>query len=162
MTSNSNSKNNDVKVKNSFLQKLINFGTVALIIIIIVGIYKFFIENDYQMLRVEGFDNSKIPNSGSNSGPNSKPKIISDTNTNIENTEDSLYPNTLYEKSLRNLYGTNTRLMCSMLPNIYNSNNVCYINNQPYVPYNFPVHIIKLVDGVILAVFNEVISIYLR
>ena len=105
MTSNSNSKNNDVKVKNSFLQKLVNFGTVAFIIIIIVAIYKFFIENDYQRLRVEGFDNSKIPNSGPNSKPNSKPKIISDTNTNIENTEDSLYPNTLYEKSLRNLYG---------------------------------------------------------
>ena len=60
---------------------------------------------------------------------------------------------TIYETSLKSLYSENKRLICSMLPSI--NNTTCTINKISYVIYNFPVHMIKLFDGSILAVFND-------
>ena len=124
-----NSKIEDNSKKDTLRQSLVNFGTVLLIIIIIVIIYKFFIVTDYQRLRVEGFENSPNINT-----------------TNI---------NTIYEQSIKKLYEDNIRLVCGMLPNIYNQYNVCRFNNESFIPYKFPIHMIKLVDSSILAVFND-------
>ena len=138
------SKNNSTKgKKDKYFQSLVNFGSIILIAIIIYLIYKYFIVNNNK-LRVEGFvDSTTIPNvTNPNTNTNKKP------NTSIST-------NTIYEKSIKKVYGINTRLVCSMLPNIFNSSNVCKINNETFVPYNFPVHIIKLLDGSILAVFND-------
>jgi len=138
ISSNKNNKNNDSKEKkDKILQSLVNFGTVIVFAIIVYLIYKYFIANKYQRLRSEGFIN-----------PQTIPTTIPTSNTNISK-------NTIYETSIKNIYGINTRLVCSMLPNIFNSTNVCKINSEIFVPYNFPVHIIKLNDGKILSVFND-------
>jgi hypothetical protein len=60
---------------------------------------------------------------------------------------------TIYETSLKKIYEDNPRLLCSMLPNIDSS--VCNVDGNQYIIYNFPVHMIKLIDGSILAVFND-------
>lgn len=60
---------------------------------------------------------------------------------------------TIYETSLKNLFEDSPRLLCSMLPNIDSS--VCNVDGNQYIIYNFPVHMIKLIDGSILAVFND-------
>ena len=130
--------NVNVKKKNSF-QIFINIGTVILFIIIAVVIYKYFIANNYKRLRVEGFEITVA-----NTVPNS---IVSATPNTITNT--------IYETSIINLYGNNTRLVCSMIPKLYNTTTICKINNEIFIPYNFPVHLIKMIDGTILAVFND-------
>jgi hypothetical protein len=123
-----------VKPKRHPMQTLINYGTLLVFIIVVVGIYKYFIINDYQRLRTEGFQNFDEN---------------SDTNSNNEiNT-------TIYEKSITNIYGKNIRLICGMLPKLSKSSSICNINNEMFVPYNFPIHIIKLLDGTILSVFND-------
>jgi len=133
-TSKYNSKNNSKNKKDTTFQSFINFGTIIFIVIIIYLIYKYFIQYDNQRLRVDGFDNM-IPN--------------------ITTSYAITQKNTIYEKSIRYLYGDNTRLICSMLPNIFNNTNSCKINNDIFVPYKFPIHIIKLFDSSILAVFND-------
>jgi hypothetical protein len=139
--SKNNIKNSSNNKKDTMLQSLVNISTVLFIVIIVYLIYKFVIVSDYQRLRVDGFANNQvtIPNI-------TKPNI---TNKNAINT------NTIYEKSIKSIYGNNTRLICSMLPNIFNNSNVCRVNNEIFVPYNFPVHMIKLLDGSIIAVFND-------
>jgi len=137
---NSNISNSNIKSdgkskekKDKMIQSLVNFGTVIGIGIIAFLIYKYFIMNNSQKLRFESFvDSETIP-------------------TTMKNTS----TNTIYESSIKNIYGRNTRLICSMLPNIYNKNNLCKINGNIFVPYNFPIHMIKLINGTILAVFND-------
>ena len=63
--------------------------------------------------------------------------------------------NTIYEKSINIIFGNNKRLLCSLLPIINSNSNICKVNNLPYVIYKFPIHIIKLLDDSILAVFND-------
>jgi len=63
--------------------------------------------------------------------------------------------NTVYETALNTIYGENKRLLCSMVPTINNNSSICKIDNTPYIIYKFPIHIIKLFDDSILAVFND-------
>jgi len=125
----SNSSNKEKKDKT--LQSIVNFGTVIVIIIICFLVYKYLIKKNTKRTP-EGF-------------------------IDTENTLDTanIDKNTIYETSIKNIYGNNTRLICGMLPNIYNQNNICIINNEKFVPYKFPIHMIKLIDGTILAVFND-------
>ena len=115
--------------KDKLKQTLLNIAVIILVVIVIVVIYKYFIAKDYSRLRTEGF---------------------ADASTSILT---SSLNNTIYETSLRKLYGDNTRLMCGMLPTLGKS--VCQINNTPFAIYKFPIHMIKLLDSSILAVFND-------
>jgi len=63
------------------------------------------------------------------------------------------YPETIYEKSILNLFSNFNGMICNLLP--IRKENQCLINNIPIVKYKFPVHIIKLIDGTHLAVFND-------
>lgn len=60
---------------------------------------------------------------------------------------------TIYELALKSQFGNNQRMLCSLLPTINKS--TCTVADTPYVIYNFPIHMIKLIDGTILAVFND-------
>lgn len=71
----------------------------------------------------------------------------------FENASALVNNDTIYETAIKTLYADNPRLICSMLPNL--DNNVCNIDGNQYIIYNFPVHMIKLIDGSILAVFND-------
>ena len=124
-------KTNDKK--DNLLQTLVNLGTVLLFFTIVVIIYKLFIKVDYKNLR-EGFEVNK---------------------DKFENTVSETKTNTIYESSLKNIYGDNKRLLCSLLPSINEKSNICKVDNEPYIIYKFPVHIIKLIDGSILSVFND-------
>jgi hypothetical protein len=62
---------------------------------------------------------------------------------------------TIYEESLNNIYGENKRFFCSLLPTIDPNSNTCRVNNTPYIIYKFPIHMIKLLDDSIVAVFND-------
>jgi len=136
MTSNISNSKKDVKSKSKdkTMQNIINYGTVVLILIIAYVIYKKFIERSYYRIRGEGFEDFE--------------KIEEFANT-------STYVDTLYEKAIKNIYESNTRLKCSMIPTLLDNPKVCVVNNEPFVPYNFPIHIIKLINGTILAVFND-------
>ena len=141
-----NSKNINNPKKDKLFQTFVNFGTVLLIIIIVVIIYKYFIAIDYQRLRLEGYEDSESATE-TTIAPTIAPTI---TSTSLITSGA-----TIYEKSINKIYGNNKRLICSMLPNIYNNKNICKINNESFVPYKFPIHMIKLLDGTILAVFND-------
>ena len=119
--------------KDHLLQTLVNLGTVLLFFTIVIIIYKLFIKVDYKKLR-EGF------------------KVNKDK---FENTVSETKTNTIYESSLKNIYGDNKRLLCSLLPSINEKSKICKVDNEPYIIYKFPVHIIKLIDGSILSVFND-------
>jgi hypothetical protein len=138
---NSNSKKDD-KSKDKTLQKIVNYGTLILIVVICYIFYKYYIEKPYYRIRGEGFKN--IENFASN-----------DNIETLENSENIVYKNTIYENSIIKIYGNNIRLKCSMIPSLSNSPNACLIDNETFVPYLFPVHMIKLIDGTILAVFND-------
>ena len=42
-----------------------------------------------------------------------------------------------------------------MIPIINDTSNICRVDDTPFIIYKFPVHIIKLIDDSILAVFND-------
>ena len=137
INSNSNSiKGINIK-KDKILQVLLNVSVVIIFVVIVVLIYNYLIAKDYVKLRVESFANSTIPF----------------TTTPVLKTKPYSSSTTIYETSLNNLYGDNTRLICGMLPTLGKS--VCQVNNTPFVIYKFPIHIIKINDGSILAVFND-------
>ena len=149
-----NSKNINNPKKDKLFQTFVNFGTVLLIIIIVVIIYKYFIAIDYQRLRLEGYEDSESATE-TTIAPTIEPTIAPTIAPTITSTSLTTSGATIYEKSINKIYGNNKRLICSMLPNIYNNKNVCKINNESFVPYKFPIHMIKLLDGTILAVFND-------
>jgi len=111
--------------KDETLSRLINFGTVILFFGIAILIYMIFF---------------------------TKPKSIS-TFESFANTSDIVSTDTLYETALKTLFKDEPRLLCSIIPTI--GTNICTVNGTPYVKYNFPIHMIKLIDGSILAVFND-------
>jgi len=129
--------------KDEMLSKLINFGTVILFFGIAVVIYIIFFNKNKIISNFESFE-TQITN----------PLSISSriNNSGIGNSGNS-DNNTIYETSLKNIYGNNPRLICGMLPNP--GNNICTVEGKPYVIYNFPIHMIKLSDASILAVFND-------
>jgi hypothetical protein len=114
-----------------------NIIVVILFFTIVIVIYNLFIKNS----KIEPFENKK-----------KKDKFV-----NVENKMKKIpkQKNTVYEKALTKLYGDNKRLICSMIPSINNASNICKIDNVPYIIYKFPIHIIKLIDDSILAVFND-------
>lgn len=136
--SKNNKSINGNKIQDNMRKNLVKIVGITLCVIVIYLIYIYFIKTDYIQLIREGFANSTIPNS-----------TIPITIQNKSMTD------TVYEQALRGLYGTNIRLMCSMLPTISSGTNICNVNNSPVIIHNFPIHIIKLADGSILAVFND-------
>lgn len=60
---------------------------------------------------------------------------------------------TIYETAIRTIFGNYPRLICNLTPTP--TNNICTIDGQSFIKFNFPVHMIKLIDGSILAVFND-------
>ena len=135
-SSNSNLINGTKIKKDKLMQNLLNIGVIVFVVIIVILIYKYVIAKDYLRLRVEGFvDSTTIPF------------------TTIPSTTTSSSQITIYEISLNKLYGDNIRLMCGILPTF--SKSVCQVNNTPFAIYKFPIHIIKLNDSSILAVFND-------
>jgi len=130
--------------KDNVKNTAINLGVIIVFFIIIYMIYKYFIKGDYDTLRREGFYSLK-----------NKFADTSTTSTSDDNNYEENINKTIYEQSLNNIYGDNKRLMCSILPNINKSSTVCKVDDLPYIIYKYPVHMIKLLDDSILAVFND-------
>jgi len=124
------SKSNSVNV-------FTNIIVVILFFTIVIVVYNLFVKNT----KIEPFENKK-----------KKDKF-----DNVKNklAKSSKQTNTVYEKALATMYGDNKRLICSMVPIINDTSNICKIDNIPYIIYKFPVHITKLIDDSILAVFND-------
>lgn len=140
---------------NPLISNLINWGFVVLFLIIIVVIYYYFFYP--RSMIYEKFDmpittqSNKILKSPKQQTPEI-PETPETPETPININKMSIKP-TIYEKSLNNLYGNNIRMMCNILPTLDNS--VCVIGSTPFVKYTFPIHMIKLQNGQILAVFND-------
>jgi len=131
-----------LKTRDQYIQYLINFGFLAVFILIAATIYLiFFNKSDKIISRFEGFEtqDSSIPSQSQQSS--------------IKPTKPSKF-DSVYEEALSNIYGTNARVICSITPGMA-KNGVCTIENESYIVYNFPVQMIKLLDGTILAVFND-------
>ena len=135
-----NSNNPAAKPKlDKTLSMIINFGTVALFIGLAVFIYWYFFSGK-QITKFECFEN-----------PTSTAASLASlaSSTSLRSTESS----TVYESAIQTVFANYPRLICNLTPTP--TNNICTVDGQSFVKFNFPVHIIKLIDGSILAVFND-------
>lgn len=123
--------------KDVLLSNIINAGTVILFFVIAIAIYYVFFDKSAKDNRFELFT----------------PEI--DYGTDSEVGIPIMKTDTIYEKSLKKLYSSNPRLVCSVLSSSIAGSSVCIVDGEKYVIYNFPIHMIKLIDGTILAVFND-------
>lgn len=145
----SNTKTGTQKPKiDVLLSNIINFGSVILFFGIAVAIYLIFFDKKKTYSGFESFIDT----------PDLTGTADTETSQIFSKQTDSSFAvlqrgDTIYESSLKQIYNDNTRLLCSMLPNI--GTNICSVNGTPYIIFNFPVHMIKLLDGSILAVFND-------
>ena len=130
--------------KDLLLSKIVNVGSIILFIGIVVIIYIIFLNKKI----INNFDNFSNETQTTNSVP-----LLNTTSLSENRDVSNRNPVTIYETSLKKLYGDNERLICSIIPSV--GNTTCTINNVSYVIYNFPVHMIKLPDSSILAVFND-------
>jgi len=154
MISNSKTQSNTNK-PDSLMVKVVNFGAVILIIIIVVLVYKFFIVKDYNKLRIEGFYESTDATDTTDTTDTKDATDTIDTTDTTDILSTISKTTTIYEQSLIDMYGDNKRLICGMIPSMGGSSGICQINNSPVVVYQFPIHIIKLINGNIVAVFND-------
>lgn len=130
------STNNSNSIKpDKLMATIVNIGFVILLIAVIVLVYRLFISNTH-----ERFEN-----------PTTTQPI---TRSILQSSTQSTASLTIYEQALSQLYGENKRLICSMNP-AGRVSNVCNVSGENYIVYNFPVHMIKLLNGSILAVFND-------
>lgn len=114
------------------LSMIINFGTVAVFIGLVVLIYWYFFSGK-QITKFECFENS--------------------SSTDTEDTAFTLESSTVYERAIYTVFANYPRLICNLTPTP--TNNICMVGGQSYVKFNFPVQMIKLIEGSILAVFND-------
>jgi hypothetical protein len=135
-TSNSSSKPKLDKT----LSKFINFGVVIAFFGIAILIY-WVMYSGKKISKFESFDNIPVTTLSFNSSSNSS------------NFNSSILTDTVYEKALKAAFDTAPRMICNILATP--GNNICVVNDVSYIKYNFPVHIIKIIDGSILAVFND-------
>jgi hypothetical protein len=131
-----NTNSNSIK-PDKLLSSIVNIGFVILLIAVIVLVYRLFISKTN-----EPFTNTNTTQSATTQS----------ATTQSARTQSATL--TIYEQSLSQLYGANTRLICSMNP-AGRVSNVCSVAGENYIVYNFPVHMIKLLNGSILAVFND-------
>jgi len=118
------------------LSMIINFGTVAAFIGLAIVIYWYFFSGK-RINKFECFENpitttASLASIASNASPASS---------------------TVYESAINTVFSNYPRLICNITPTP--TNNICIVNGQTYVKFNFPVQMIKLIDGSILAVFND-------
>jgi len=123
------------------LESIIKF---LLVLIVTYFIYKNFIETK------EGFQLSETTAE--------KLRIKDSSSTSSNQDEDmtqkaDVYPETIVEKSLKEIYQGSTKLICNMMPTI--DTNLCMVEGKPMVKYLFPIHFLKLPNTAILAVFND-------
>ena len=118
-------KSNNTLNNTSTYLFVIKWGSVVLFILIAILIYYFLFYKD--SLRYEHFVDVNVSKMSNN--------------------------NTIYEKSLNKLYFNNPILLCNLLPTL--SSTACVMDGVSIVKNKFPVHMIKLIDGSILAVFND-------
>ena len=146
-----NSKNNSTTIKKDYLlQYFVNIGTVVVFFVIVVIIYKFFIKNDNIYSNFLDYKDKETQIKNNENFTNSTNPI----NTSKTDTT-NIKTNSIYESSLQEIYGNNKRLLCNILPTLNENSTVCKIDNIPYIKYKFPIHLLKLNDGSILAVFND-------
>lgn len=132
-----------------------NIFQFILLVIIVVYILYFKEINKYI------FNNDSVNNSSSNISNNSVSEGFIDTSKNLgpqvayeyDAVLESEYPSTIYEQSANKLFAQYPVMLCNLLPT--KKSTECKINGVPIVKYKFPVHIMKLPDGVNLAVFND-------
>jgi hypothetical protein len=124
-----------MNISNENIDTLLNAVVIIVFLICFIGviilIYKLFVEEDYNKLRIEGFTGK----------------------TFVDRSSTVTYTTTIYETSINDMYTNNPRLICSVVAT--SGKDVCIVNDVPYVIYKFPVHLIKLINGSILAVFND-------
>lgn len=121
-------------------EKILKF---LLVVIAVFYVNKYFFQN------TEQFTNDDILSrlqreDASNTSKNPEVDLTKQINT---------FPDTIVEKSLKNLYNGATKLICNMSPSVDTS--LCLVDGQPMAKYLFPTHILKLPDARVLAVFND-------
>lgn len=118
------------------LSKLFNLSIVAVFIGLAILIYWYFF-SDKRISNIEYFETNTA------------------TTTTISSIESSIFSesDTVYELAIKTVFSNHPRLICNLTPTP--TNNICIVEGQSFIKYNFPVHMIKLIDGTILAVFND-------
>lgn len=113
--------------------------------IVIYYIHKHFLQNN-----LEGF---QLDNDTLNMLRNRDASSTSVNQGEDLTQKDSEFQETIIEKSLNSIYPGATKLICNMKPTTDTS--LCMVEGKPMVKYLFPVHMLKMPDTSILAVFND-------
>lgn len=131
-----NSKNTASKHKlDKTLSKLFNLSIITMFIVLAILIYWYFFSGK-RISNMEYFEN--------NTNIDIIPSLESSKSSESE---------TVYENAIKTVFSNYPRLICNLTPTPIN--NICTVKGQSFIKYNFPVHMIKLIDGSILAVFND-------
>ena len=153
-TSNTKGQNSSLgtisKSKDKTLSTLINYGTVIAFFGIAILIYLSF----FRTKKTNGFENSTTTTTiAETTVTTATTTNNTNNNTNNNTTGNDNGQSTIYDTALKTIFDGNDRMICNILATP--TNNICVINDETYIKYNFPVHMIKLIDGTILAVFND-------
>jgi hypothetical protein len=131
--------NNEKPKLDKTLSNLINFSSVILFFSIAILIYWYFFSGK-KITQFECFDNPSIT-------------ISSSITRTLNNEAKQLGNKSIYERSLSNVFRNFPRLICNLTPTP--DSNLCDIDGEKYIKYNLPIHMLKLPDSTILAVFND-------
>lgn len=136
------------------LSMIINFGTVIAFVGLAIIIYWYFFSGK-RITKFECFDNPMPTTTAAlaSLGTRDTQDSSSDAGSPLGTRTASRATGTIYERAIRTVFANYPRLICNLTPTP--TNNICAVEGQTFVKFNFPVQMIKMIDGSILAVFNN-------
>lgn len=126
------------------IKKMVGVSIVLLIIVVIM--YHNEILNYFS--KYEGYED--MTPSSESAG------LVYDTSKvkyEYDGQDPTAFPQTIFETSANKAFGTYPVMTCNLIPT--KKSRDCNINGEPIIKYKFPVHLLKLVNGKHIAVFND-------
>jgi hypothetical protein len=80
-------------------------------------------------------------------------KVLSIDGKMVNKPEEKEFPDTIVENQISKIYDSSIAMKCNMIHSMDSGS--CLMNGKPFVKYLFPIHLLKLPNGHILAVFND-------
>lgn len=100
---------------------------------------------------IEGFQITDIQDRIDNAV--GKEKVLTLDGEVVEKPEKKEFPETIVENQIKKIFDSSVNMKCNMIHSMNTTE--CIVNNKPFVKYLFPIHLLKLPKGDILAVFND-------
>lgn len=101
----------------------------------------------------ENMNDTQIELLTKNDSLNSSDKVLSVDGKLVDKPENQQFPETIVEHQIKKIFESSLLMKCNLLHTMENTE--CSMNGVPFVRYLFPIHLLKLPRGDILAVFND-------